>query len=132
MEKPRGSVRFDGPNMDVLVDLCHPLLNRVVDGFIKVDGVSTCFTLFSFFIFFLPFSCLCRWLWCWFWVCGFCLDWCSECCLSRCLQVGFARWGRVGHNFFIWVLYCVVLLIRKFWFLQKKQTKLRSRTLYEL
>jgi len=29
-----------GQNVDVLVDLGHPLVNRVVDGFIKVGGVG--------------------------------------------------------------------------------------------
>ena len=31
---------IDTPHVDVLVDLGHPLLNRVVDGFVKVGGVG--------------------------------------------------------------------------------------------
>ncbi|KAH9302508.1 hypothetical protein KI387_014091, partial [Taxus chinensis] len=31
---------YKSPNVDVLVDLGHPLVNRVVDGFIKVGGVG--------------------------------------------------------------------------------------------
>jgi hypothetical protein len=31
--------QLDQPQLDVLVDLGHPLLNRVFDGFVKVGGV---------------------------------------------------------------------------------------------
>eukprot|EP01018_Ginkgo_biloba_P033016 Gb_27744 [translate_table: standard] len=47
MSKARVSAEFDSSNVDVLVDMGHPLLNRVVDGFIKVGG---CFCVFAFFL----------------------------------------------------------------------------------
>eukprot|EP00246_Nothoceros_aenigmaticus_P017307 TRINITY_DN838_c0_g1_i1.p1 TRINITY_DN838_c0_g1~~TRINITY_DN838_c0_g1_i1.p1 ORF type:complete len:149 (+),score=21.82 TRINITY_DN838_c0_g1_i1:120-566(+) len=34
------SASADSPTVDVLVDLGHPLLNRMVDGFVKVGGVG--------------------------------------------------------------------------------------------
>ncbi len=35
---------YNSPN-DVLIDLGHPLVNRVVDGFIKAGGVRECCSL---------------------------------------------------------------------------------------
>ncbi|XP_024532204.1 outer envelope pore protein 16, chloroplastic [Selaginella moellendorffii] len=40
MPQARVNTSFDGPNVDVLIDMGHPLLNRIVDGFIKVGGTG--------------------------------------------------------------------------------------------
>ncbi|KAG6557648.1 hypothetical protein Mapa_000929 [Marchantia paleacea] len=40
MPKARINAQMDAPQIDVLVDLGHPLLNRVFDGFVKVGGVG--------------------------------------------------------------------------------------------
>lgn len=40
MPKARVNAQIDTPTVDVLVDMGHPLLNRIVDGFVKVGGVS--------------------------------------------------------------------------------------------
>ncbi|KAL2643957.1 hypothetical protein R1flu_011544 [Riccia fluitans] len=40
MVKARVNAQMDAPQLDVLVDLGHPLLNRVFDGFVKVGGVG--------------------------------------------------------------------------------------------
>ncbi|KAI5078900.1 hypothetical protein GOP47_0006571 [Adiantum capillus-veneris] len=40
MPRARVNANFDSPNVDVMVDMGHPLLNRVVDGFLKVGGVG--------------------------------------------------------------------------------------------
>lgn len=34
------SASIQAPSVDVMVDLGNPLLNRVVDGFIKVGGIG--------------------------------------------------------------------------------------------
>ncbi|KAJ7537693.1 hypothetical protein O6H91_11G017400 [Diphasiastrum complanatum] len=41
MSQARLHFNDESPKVDVLVDMGHPLLNRVVDGFIKVGGVGT-------------------------------------------------------------------------------------------
>jgi len=40
MARAHVNASIDTPHVDVLVDLGHPLLNRVVDGFVKVGGVG--------------------------------------------------------------------------------------------
>ncbi|MCO5562661.1 hypothetical protein L7F22_016289 [Adiantum nelumboides] len=40
MPEARVNTDFETPNVDVLIDLGHPLLNRMVDGFVKVGGVG--------------------------------------------------------------------------------------------
>ncbi|KAH7331465.1 hypothetical protein KP509_20G035000 [Ceratopteris richardii] len=40
MPTARINTRFNSPSVDVIVDMGHPLLNRLVDGFIKVGGVG--------------------------------------------------------------------------------------------
>lgn len=40
MVKAYVDASFERPQVDFLVDLGHPLLNRVVDGFVKVGGVG--------------------------------------------------------------------------------------------
>ena len=40
MPRARVNASYETPTVDVLVDLGHPLLNRVVDGFVKVGGVG--------------------------------------------------------------------------------------------
>jgi hypothetical protein len=40
MPRAHLNASVETPNVDVLVDLGHPLLNRVFDGFVKVGGVG--------------------------------------------------------------------------------------------
>ncbi|KAG0569139.1 hypothetical protein M758_6G063500 [Ceratodon purpureus] len=40
MVRSRLSASVESPNLDVIVDLGHPLLNTSVDGFLKVGGVG--------------------------------------------------------------------------------------------